>query len=102
MTKVKSVKTKMAISSLISEQTNANLELVFASMPGYIYWKNKQSQYAWCNDGLAKVAGLKHRSEIVGKTDYDFAWGKELADQFVLIACCLTLRVSAKALWEPK
>ncbi len=57
---------------------------IIENMPGYIYWKNKESKYMGCNQNLATISGLKDRHEIVGKTDYDFGWGdKEKAEQFI-------------------
>lgn len=73
----------------MTSQTKTNktyihkLEYIIANMPGYVYWKDKHSKYMGCNNNLAKVSGLKNPSEIIGKTDYDFEWGKEQADQFV-------------------
>jgi two-component system, OmpR family, aerobic respiration control sensor histidine kinase ArcB len=55
---------------------------IIANLPGFIYWKNKESQYMGCNNNLARISGLNDRTEIVGKTDYDFEWGKERAEQF--------------------
>lgn len=56
---------------------------IIANMPGYIYWKNKNSEYIGCNNNLAAVSGLSDRSEIIGKTDFDFEWGKEEAEKFI-------------------
>ena len=50
------------------------LESIIAQIPEYVFWKNKDAVYLGCNDLLAKAAGLKSRSEIVGKTDNDFGW----------------------------
>jgi two-component system, OmpR family, aerobic respiration control sensor histidine kinase ArcB len=55
---------------------------IIANLPGFIYWKNKESQYMGCNNNLARLSGLNDRTEMVGKTDYDFEWGKERAEQF--------------------
>lgn len=60
----------------------ADMKRLFEDMPGYIYWKNKNSEYMGCNKNLARESGLKDPSEIVGKTDYDFNWGKKQAKQF--------------------
>jgi PAS domain-containing protein len=60
-----------------------DLQYIISKMPGYIYWKNKHSEYMGCNEQLAKFSQLRTPADIVGKTDYDFAWGKEQADQFV-------------------
>lgn len=59
-----------------------NLDCIIENMPGYIYWKNLNSQYMGCNNNLAKISGLKNRKEIIGKTDYDFDWGNGQANQF--------------------
>ena len=59
------------------------LEDFFPHMPGYVYWKNTHSQYMGCNDNLAQVSGLSDPREIIGKTDFDFAWGDEEAASFV-------------------
>lgn len=63
-----------------------NLEQVVACMPGSVYWKNREGVYLGCNDELADLFGLP-RSEVPGKTDYDFAkklgWSDEIVDAFV-------------------
>lgn len=59
-------------------------ENIIANMPGYIYWKNKNSEYMGCNQNLAKVAGLNDRLEIIGKMDFDFEWGANgKAEKFI-------------------
>lgn len=55
---------------------------VIRSSPGFIYWKNIDSVYLGCNNNFARVAGLDSPEEIIGKTDYDLAWGKTEADSF--------------------
>jgi PAS domain S-box-containing protein len=55
---------------------------IIANLPGFIYWKNKNGQYMGSNNNLAKISGLNDRTEIVGKLDSDFGWGKGMADQF--------------------
>jgi PAS domain S-box-containing protein len=60
-----------------------NLDYVIAHMPGFVYWKDLNSRYMGCNNNLANVSNLKDRSEIIGKTDYDFDWGKKQAEQFI-------------------
>lgn len=76
---------KKIVAQLTKEKEDAfhNLEYIVSNMPGYIYWKNKNSQYMGCNNNLAKFSHLKSPADIVGKTDYDFEWGTEQADQFV-------------------
>ena len=59
------------------------LELVMASIPQFIFWKDRNSVYLGCNQNFASAAGLKSTKEIEGKTDYDLPWKKEEADFFV-------------------
>lgn len=59
-----------------------NFEYIISRMPGYIYWKNTESQYMGCNNNLAKISHLAKPADIVGKMDEDFEWGKEQAEQF--------------------
>lgn len=70
---------------LINEKDIAvhDLNYIISKMPGYIYWKNRKSEYMGCNELLAKFSRLRSPADIIGKTDYDFEWGKEQADQFV-------------------
>ncbi|MBS0358391.1 MAG: hypothetical protein JSS53_03860, partial [Proteobacteria bacterium] len=51
-------------------------------LPCYVYWKDVHSIYLGCNNLFAKAAGLTSAEKIVGKTDYDLAWGKTEADLF--------------------
>jgi two-component system, OmpR family, aerobic respiration control sensor histidine kinase ArcB len=41
------------------------------SLPGIIYWKNKEGEYLGCNDTMLEISGMK---SIVGKTDFDMPW----------------------------
>ena len=50
--------------------------------PGFMYLKDKNSYYLMCNENFAKAAGLNHPDEIIGKSDYDLAWGKTESDLF--------------------
>lgn len=74
---------KAEISRLEKLIVSADLEYIIAKMPGYVYWKNAESEYMGCNEKLACFSGLKSSTDIIGKTDYDFSWGVEQADQFV-------------------
>ena len=70
---------------LMDEKDTAvhDLNYIISKMPGYIYWKNKKSEYMGCNELLAEFSKLRHPKDIIGKTDYDFEWGAEQAAQFV-------------------
>ncbi|CAM4426137.1 MAG: Aerobic respiration control sensor protein ArcB [Legionellaceae bacterium] len=74
--------------SFIREIIKKNIELqtyldnLLNQIPGYLYWKDKNSIYLGCNANFAKVAGLKAPHEIIGKTDYDLVWKDTEADIF--------------------
>ncbi|TNF69433.1 MAG: hypothetical protein EP298_03395 [Gammaproteobacteria bacterium] len=53
------------------------------NMPSYVYIKDVNSRYIYCNKHLANTLNLKHSNEISGKTDNDFKWGDKLANQFI-------------------
>ncbi len=59
------------------------LTLVLDTMPGFLFWKDRNSNYLGCNSRFAKAAGLNQPSEIFGRSDYELAWLKEEADSFV-------------------
>ncbi len=52
---------------------------IIASMPGHVFWKDKQGYYLGCNELQAISNGLASRHDIVGNTDYDLM-PKEQAD----------------------
>lgn len=49
----------------------AILSSIIKSLPGNIYWKDKDGKYLGCNDYALDMAGIK---SIVGKTDFDMPW----------------------------
>jgi PAS domain S-box-containing protein len=54
-------------------------QIVMDNIPQQILWKDRNSVYLGCNKNRAKVMGLASPEDIIGKTDYDFAWTKEQA-----------------------
>jgi two-component system aerobic respiration control sensor histidine kinase ArcB len=46
------------------------LQDIISSIPGSIYWKNKDGKYLGCNEFMVKTAGLSTIDDIIGKTDY--------------------------------
>jgi PAS domain S-box-containing protein len=62
--------------------SRVSLNHILRYLPGYVYWKNTDSVYLGCNENFAIAAGLKCMEDIVGKTDYDLAWGKSEAELF--------------------
>ena len=59
------------------------LREVITKMPGYVYWKDRQSVYRGCNANLSQLLGLASPHEIIGKTDHDFYWENEQANKFI-------------------
>lgn len=64
---------------LLQKQTQLTLQNIVSSLPGHVYWKNKQGVYLGCNDAQAESLGLKSHKDMIGKTDYDLS-PKNLAD----------------------
>lgn len=58
------------------------LENLLRYLPCYVYWKDTNSKYMGCNHLFAKAAGLESPTSIIGKTDFDLAWGKTEAELF--------------------
>ena len=48
---------------------------VLNSTPQSIFWKDLDSRYLGCNETFARLAGLSHPNQIVGKTDFDLQLG---------------------------
>ncbi|HCE6135877.1 TPA: PAS domain-containing protein [Legionella pneumophila] len=58
--------------SFASAHTNESiLSSIIKSLPGSIYWKDKEGYYLGGNDTLLEMAGM---SSIIGKTDFDMPW----------------------------
>ncbi|MFA4860772.1 PAS domain S-box protein [Methanoregula sp.] len=49
------------------------LQLVLDTVPGRVFWKDKNSVFLGGNKSLALDVGYKDPSELIGKTDYDNA-----------------------------
>lgn len=49
-------------------------------LPCIVYWKDKNFVYQGCNQFSAELLGLSSADMIIGKTDYNLGWGKEIAD----------------------
>jgi hypothetical protein len=52
------------------------LEKVLTDLSLYIFAKDKNLKYLFCNENLAEAAGLDSPSQIIGKTDCDIFWKK--------------------------
>ncbi len=64
------------------KESESFLQLVIDSIPGVIWWKDKDSKYLGSSRNNALRAGLKETREIIGKSDHDLPW-KDQADFFV-------------------
>ncbi len=58
------------------------LNTVICHLPGFIYWKDKDSKYIGGNSHFIKATQLAGLDDLIGKTDYDMPW-KEQADAFI-------------------
>jgi two-component system, OmpR family, aerobic respiration control sensor histidine kinase ArcB len=74
---------KMTRKNKIYQTDSLFLENIIADLPGVIFWKDVNSVYLGCNDVLVKIFGVKSREDVIGKTDFDFGWGKEQAQRVV-------------------
>lgn len=44
------------------------LEQIISTLPGHIYWKNREGVYLGCNENLAKMINLASSKKIIGRT----------------------------------
>lgn len=56
------------------QESRNMLQMVIDHLPQRVFWKDTNFAYLGCNDALAADAGLAHRDQIVGRTDYNLAW----------------------------
>lgn len=47
------------------------LHNIVSNIPGFVFWKDRESFYTGCNSAFAKLFGCVNSDEIVGKTDFD-------------------------------
>lgn|SRR3990167_7659109 len=59
------------------------LSYIVNHLPHYIFWKDRNSIFLGCNQLFAEAAGLRGPEEIIGKTDFDLAWGEDLSASYV-------------------
>ena len=63
-------------------QARERLQLIIDSLPGAVFWKDRNSIYQGCNMTFARFAGLASPAEVVGKSDYDLPWTREESDSY--------------------
>ena len=56
-----------------AEKLIEHYEYLISSLPGHVYWKDKEGKFLGCNDLQAKDVGFSSKEEMIGKTDYDFS-----------------------------
>ncbi len=68
------------------------LQMLIKNIPNQVFWKSRDLVYLGCNQAFAEVTGMKHPSEVIGKTDFDFhrntahaesyrEWDKKIMDK---------------------
>ncbi len=62
-----------------TSQLKANhfLKLVLNSIPDRVFWKDTNSIYLGSNSAFCQDAGVESPDDLIGKTDYDLAFGKQ-------------------------
>lgn len=60
---------------------NKLLEKIISNIPSHVFWKDQHSTYLGCNPGFARLVGLNSPDEVSGKSDLDFSWSPETAEQ---------------------
>lgn len=72
---------RLSIKQYVDELSNCFRNIIL-QMPCYVYWKDKNFKYIYCNELSAEILGLKSVEEVVGKTDYDFGWDPEIVNEY--------------------
>ncbi|MBI2810940.1 MAG: PAS domain-containing protein [Candidatus Melainabacteria bacterium] len=62
------------------KSTENLLQLVINSIPGAMWWKDRDSRYLGCNLENAVRAGFSSPKDLIGLTDYDVAWKDQAAE----------------------
>lgn len=57
------------------------LSAIFNAVPVRISWKDRDLTYLGCNRAFALDFGFKDPQDIIGKNDYDLAWGHDQVEQ---------------------
>jgi PAS domain S-box-containing protein len=57
------------------------LQLVLNTIPGRVFWKDKDLRYLGANQRFAHDAQLEHSDLLIGKDDYQMVW-REMADLY--------------------
>jgi PAS domain S-box-containing protein len=63
--------------------SNEMLQKVLDSIPQFICWKNRESEFIGCNKNYANMVGLRDSQSITGMTDWELPWKKEEVEAFL-------------------
>jgi rsbT co-antagonist protein RsbR len=61
------------------------LPLILNTLPGAIFWKDRNSVFLGCNETFARDAGLPNPEAVIGKTDADLPWTAEQTAFFRMV-----------------
>ncbi|CAL7962653.1 hypothetical protein GAMM_40003 [Gammaproteobacteria bacterium] len=67
----------------MAEQNEHFIKCLLENIPNYVFWKDENLVFKWCNKKFAQQFGYENPEEIIGKTDYDFPWSPELRDKYI-------------------
>jgi PAS domain-containing protein len=74
---------KIKTTEILLRKEIYNLKNILSQVPGFVFWKDKNSVLQGCNLNFARQVGLNSSEEIVGKTDHDLPWTTEQTEKFL-------------------
>ncbi len=77
VTKLKSLQNELGEAKLVAELSRQMLQTVLDTIPVRVYWKDLELKYLGCNKLFAQDAGFSDTNQILGKDDFEMAWGNE-------------------------
>lgn len=63
------------------QQTSLNQ--IITHLPGYVFWKDKDSRFLGCNQNFAMSAGFEHENQIVGMSDEELPWEADEVSKYL-------------------
>ncbi|NCC49597.1 MAG: response regulator [Spartobacteria bacterium] len=58
------------------------LDNIISTVPYCVFWKDRDSVFLGCNESFARTCGLNHPDDILGKTDHDLPYTRDVADAY--------------------
>lgn len=68
---------------IYDEKDSYFIKYLLENLPQYIFWKDENLVFKWCNKKFAQQFGCEDSKGIIGKTDYDFPWSPSLRDKYI-------------------